>query len=296
MSTYLRLTDDSYNNHPAAKPRLADCIEIAANGLETPLILDAHAMHAMHENSEKNHPFIRNAVRHMMEHGVQQFVDIGSGISSSTRDIVHSLDSKSSMTNMILNSDQDLRAEEEKARLGDGVVHANLYLPKDALTELSQKVDLSKPTGFLIICLAPSCYGPGLLSFMSTLCSTMANGSYIVVTHPVQYGEGQKDETSPSTTLINIRNKQILEVFKHLEFVRSGIDILDVETGRAKANSIAEAPPNAIKLYGVMRRKSSTSWALLQSVLLDRYQWGSENVILWFIFLVFFVVRVIAFP
>lgn len=136
-----------------------------------------------------NRRFHRRAVKHLLEEGIRQFVDIGCGIPAweNTHEIVREVD----MDACVVYSDisPEARVANRKVAAGDGriaVIGGDFRVPTSVLDhpETRDLVDFDQPVGVLGISLLPfilDSEGPGEL--VAEYMSRVAAGSYLALSH-----------------------------------------------------------------------------------------------------------------
>ncbi|MFD0690303.1 SAM-dependent methyltransferase [Actinomadura fibrosa] len=141
------------------------------------------------ELAQANRAFLRRAVRTVAEAGVEQFVDIGSGIP--TQGNVHEIAQAVNPGARVVYVDNDDVAVAHSRRIlaGDDrttVIQADMRRPADILAhpELKRVVDLGRPVAFLLVAalhLVKDHEDPA--GIVATLRDAGAAGSHVVLSH-----------------------------------------------------------------------------------------------------------------
>lgn len=150
-------------------------------------ILELHP--AAEANAQSNRAFLHRAVRHLLDRGIRQFVDLGSGIP--TVGNVHEIASAQVPDARVVYVDIDPIAVAHSRLILEGVqnatvIDADLRRPEELLarSELTDLIDLSRPVAFLTV---------AVLHFVSeadrpertiaALHEAAAPGSYLALSH-----------------------------------------------------------------------------------------------------------------
>lgn len=190
---------------------------------ETPLVVQA------------NRAFLHRAVRYLLEQGIRQFIDIGSGIP--TVGNVHETAQREAPESRVLYVDHDpVAVAHSELILGENaqakVLQADLRQPKDILdsAQLSEVIDLSRPVGVLMVAVLHFIHDDehpddAIRQFRERL----APGSYLVISHATS--DDQSAETASAAALyrsatdsVVLRTCQrIRELFDGWELVEPGM-------------------------------------------------------------------------
>jgi SAM-dependent methyltransferase len=183
-----------------------------------------------------NRAFVRRAVRFLVAEGVDQFLDIGSGIP--TVGNVHEVAQKANPAARVVYVDNDpIAVADSRALLRDNpratIIHADARQPESILAdpEVSHLLDLRRPVGVLIV---------ALLHFVTddeeayrivrTMREALVAGSYLAITHASD--EGLSPETQAGLIRIyrgtptpgNLRSSAaIARFFEGFELVEPGL-------------------------------------------------------------------------
>jgi SAM-dependent methyltransferase len=136
-----------------------------------------------------NRSFLRRVVLLMVDKGIRQFLDIGSGIP--TVGNVHEIAQRADPACRVVYVDKEPIAVEHSRILLRGneraaVIHADLRAPDDLFDrpEIGQQLDLSQPIGLLTLLVwhfVSDAYDPARL--MARYRAVLAPGSYLALTH-----------------------------------------------------------------------------------------------------------------
>ncbi len=199
----------------------------AAAAVKAPYIADACRV---------NRSFLRRAVLFMIDHGIRQFLDIGSGIP--TVGNVHEIAQRADPSCRVVYVDKEpIAVEHSRILLRDNdraaVVQADLRDPDDLLSrpEVGQLLDLTRPVGLLTLLVwhfVSDTDDPAGL--MSRYHATLAPGSHLALTHITRDGASRDtnqsiDETSRGTpdAIFPRDHTQVTKLFNGFELVSPGV-------------------------------------------------------------------------
>ncbi|MCK9894572.1 SAM-dependent methyltransferase [Frankia sp. AgB32] len=150
------------------------------------------AMPAVTESVRANRSFLRRAV-HLLaaEHGVRQFLDIGTGLPAV--DNTHEVAQRAAPDARIVYADNDpivlAHARALLTSTPEGrtdYVHGDVRQPEEILARAAQTLDFTQPIALMLIavlhCIAEE---DDPYTIVRTLSDAMPPGSYFVLTHPV---------------------------------------------------------------------------------------------------------------
>ncbi|GAB3280873.1 SAM-dependent methyltransferase [Kineosporia babensis] len=150
-------------------------------------ILDLHP--SAEANAQANRAFLHRAVRYLLDQGVRQFVDLGSGIPTvgNVHEVAHREDPQAKV--VYVDIDPIAVAHSELILHGvhnATVINADLRRPKEVLArpELAELIDFSEPVGFLMVAVlhfVPESDHPDQI--IAELGSVAAPGSHLVISH-----------------------------------------------------------------------------------------------------------------
>ncbi len=140
-------------------------------------------------NARANRAFLHRAVRHLLQQGVRQFVDLGSGIP--TVGNVHEVAHREAPEARVVYVDVDpIAVAHSELILHDvpnaTVINADLRRPKELLArpELTELIDFSEPVAFLMVAVLhfiPESDHPEQV--IAELAAVAAPGSHLVISH-----------------------------------------------------------------------------------------------------------------
>jgi S-adenosyl methyltransferase len=181
------------------------------------------------DGAEANRGFLRRSARYMAEAGIDQFLDLGSGLptENNTDEVVHRVNPRA----RVVLVDQDPLVLQHVVRLQRDTVravHADVRRPQDVLGDPAVEIiDFTRPVGLLMVALAhfiADPYDPH--EIVGTYIAAAASGSYFALSH--LYGEGQPPQSisrirkawADTPTGIHFRSGgEILRFFDGLELV-----------------------------------------------------------------------------
>ncbi|MFI0802316.1 S-adenosyl methyltransferase [Amycolatopsis lurida] len=214
-----------------------------------------------------NRAFLRRAVRFMVDQGVRQFLDIGSGVP--TVGNVHEIAQEADPECRVVYVDHDPVAVAHSRLILDGndrttALKADARDPSRILgdSQLRRQLDLDEPIGMLFLCMLhwlPDESDPGGL--MRHYIDAMASESYLAITHitedylPYQVREALRIATRGGDQVTSRPYDEVLTMFGDLELLEPGL--VGCGTWRpAGPGDIAEDPTLNQVLYAGMARKS----------------------------------------
>lgn len=174
-----------------------------------------------------NRIFLRRAVETMAVAGIDQFLDIGSGLPTmrSTHEITTRLLSGTRV--VYVDRDPVVAAYIRAQNLGDhvGVVEADMHDVRGVLGQAGQVLDLSRPVGVLL--LAVLHFTPHARDIVQGLAMRLPVGSFIAISH----GEAGTDEVEAAAQLYRDRVNgavprtahEIADMLEGLEMVGPGV-------------------------------------------------------------------------
>jgi hypothetical protein len=194
-------------------------------------------MPGLRQAARVNRAFLGRAVRFMMDQGIRQFLDVGSGIPTVSN--VHEVAQARDPACRIVYVDRDPIAVAHSELMLSGndkaaIVHADMRDPEGILAspEARRLLDLDQPVGLLMLLMLhwvdDESDPPGLLGRYR---DALAPGSYLAVTHVS--GDHQGDELTDATEVIKRSNSpdqvnlrthaQITGLFKGFDLVEPGL-------------------------------------------------------------------------
>jgi hypothetical protein len=224
------------------------------------------AMPDVFDMANENRSFLRRCVRYMLGHGINQFIDIGSGfLSDNFHELVHSIDPIAK----VVYADRNLAVVEQGNKFlattgTTAFICADLRQPKEVLEnlDLTRLIDFSQPVGILMMRVSCFFTDSEITHIMSTIQSTLCEGSYIAVTHDTL--DAHKDEKekiakfqeihdNTSTPHIFRNHKEVSRIFQGLHLVQPGVAFLN----EWRIELDLPAPATVKWLYGGLARTSA---------------------------------------
>ncbi|MFD7302925.1 SAM-dependent methyltransferase [Streptomyces pharetrae] len=184
---------------------------------------------------QANRAFMRRAVRHAVDRGITQFLDIGSGIP--TFGNVHEVAQAASPGARVVYVDRDPVAVAHSQAVLDGnahadVVAADLLKPQDILTspQVERLLDLDRPVALLLVAIlhfvedADDPYGA-----VAQLSDALAPGSMLVLTHASYEGIPLPAERAGGAVDVykDIRNPLIMRSRDEIARFFEGYDMVE---------------------------------------------------------------------
>jgi hypothetical protein len=221
--------------------------------------------------AQANRSFLRRTVRFLVQQGIRQFLDIGSGIP--TRGNVHEAAQEAAADSRVGYVDIDPVAVSHARMLLDGnpqaaAIIGDLRRPRELLSRLAQPpmraiLDLGQPTALLLVAVLPFVVGDEADDAVACLRQALAPGSYLVISH-IAFGGWADDQAEAvaevyqsTATPAGVRTReQIRAFFGDFELVEPGL--VWVPQWRpepdAPAGEFGEHPQRSAVLGGVGRR------------------------------------------
>ncbi|MEV1288621.1 SAM-dependent methyltransferase [Micromonospora sp. NPDC049679] len=193
------------------------------------------AMPDLPTHAQENRAFLRRAVRFLTAQGIDQFVDLGSGIP--TVGNVHEVAQRADADSRVVYVDWDPVAVAHSRAILDGnhrasVIAADLRQPGQVLDDpaLRQLIDLDRPVAVLLVSVlhfVPDDQRPR--EIVSEFAKAVAPGSYLVISHASS--EGQPEQAARLQALYNksaspmrVRSRaEISALFGDLTLVDPGV-------------------------------------------------------------------------
>jgi hypothetical protein len=208
---------------------------------------------------------VRRMVEYLLENGVRQFIDLGSGVP--TRDYVHEVASGAEPESRVLYVDIDPGVVHDGGELladNDNVVflQADIRQPNQVLesAELQELLDLNDPVAVLLIetlLHIPDADDPATV--VATYMNAMCSGSYLGLSHfsqneQLRTGLNLFSRTFGVPPAVTLRQpEQLTEFFSGLHLVDPGI--VPVPLWRPAAGEEADLNPEHAGVYVGLGRK-----------------------------------------
>ena len=197
-----------------------------------------------------NRSFLRRATRYLVEAGIRQFLDIGTGLP--TRNNVHEVAQRSAPDARVVYLDNDpVVVAHGQALVGRTdatlVLEHDLRKPHAILDDpaIGGFLDLDRPVGLMLLavlhCLTDE---EGVYEAVATLLDALAPGSHVVISHIT----GDDELTANSTAVYNSANtgmihrspEQLLRFFEGCTLLEPGLVRLDEWRPDAETEPIRE--------------------------------------------------------
>lgn len=216
--------------------------------------------------ARQNRAFLARAVQYCAEHGISQFLDLGSGLP--TMDNVHEVALRARPGARVVYVDNDPVAVSYARALlanrpGVAAIEADLRHPGQIL-ELARSaghLDFSQPVAVLMVAILhfiPDQENPAQI--LQTFTAAMAPGSYLVLSHathdaqPEKAGRATAIYQRASSPLITRTREEIASLFAGLSLVDPGL----VFTVQWRPSHPPPDPPEAAGLYAGVACKPPT--------------------------------------
>ncbi|MER5418893.1 SAM-dependent methyltransferase [Streptosporangium roseum] len=176
------------------------------------------------DSARENRAFLSRAVRHLVEAGVRQIVDLGSGLPTqgNTHEIAHGI---APDTRVIYVDYDPVVCAHGRALLADGdnitIVQADARDPETLLAQLRDHVDFDRPVAFLMLAILhfipdENPDGAGAYEIVQRLCEASAPGSHLVLSHAID----AKPDTTPEALEVYNHATAALSLRTHAEIAR----------------------------------------------------------------------------
>ncbi|BCB76232.1 SAM-dependent methyltransferase [Phytohabitans flavus] len=180
--------------------------------------------------AQANRAFLRRAVRFLVDSGVRQFVDVGSGIPTvgNVHEIAHRLDPDAvtvyvDLDPIAVSHSRQLLADTPRAT----ALRGDLRDPVDLLAQLRQSpaaevLDLEKPVAVLLVSVLHFVPGDEAYPCVATLLDAVAPGSWLAVSHSSVEGfaglekddfDSAEQQYKKTTTPVGLRTRAEIERF-----------------------------------------------------------------------------------
>jgi len=214
-----------------------------------------------------NRAFLRRAVRFLLDQGIDQFLDIGSGIptAGNVHNIVHQRNPAGRVVYVDIDPiavhlSLDLLKDDPTAT----AIQADAREPEAILAhpDVCRLLDLGQPVGVLLLACVPFIADDAeVFTLVRTLRQAVAPGSYFVFSH-LSY-EGAPAETiaqserlyAGTTNPVTSRSRARLEpLFEDLEVVAPGVVHVPLWHPESPNDLFLEEPSRSVNLVGVGRK------------------------------------------
>ncbi|SFP19573.1 MULTISPECIES: SAM-dependent methyltransferase [Actinomadura] len=214
--------------------------------------------------ARENRAFLRRAVRHLVESGVRQFLDIGAGLP--TQRNVHEVAQEIAPETRVVYVDNDpivlvhARALLSTHPLGrTAVVQADVREPERILADdrVRALIDFEQPLAVMLVSVLQFVPEKEPQDLVAPLRDAMPRGGYLAVSHPTQdFRASQVDQVASTYTrakapAVARRKAEIERVFDGFELLEPGI----VQTPLWRPDGPVTPDLDLIWMYGAVGRK-----------------------------------------
>ena len=210
-----------------------------------------------------NRAFLRRAVRFLMEQGIDQILDLGSGIP--TVGNVHEVAEVVNPGARVVYVDIDpIAVAHSRAMLEDNpratAIRADVRKPQAILDdpEVQSLLDLERPLGLLLVAILHYVVDDTeALGAMGTFRDAMVPGSYCVIAHSGSESLGKKRmrEVFSKVTTTRARDPDtILQLFDGFELVEPGLVQTPLWRPEGPDDIFLDEPEKALTLAGIARK------------------------------------------
>jgi SAM-dependent methyltransferase len=210
--------------------------------------------------------FVRRAVRYLGDHGIAQFLDIGSGIP--TVGNVHELAQSANPAARVVYVDIDpIAVAHSQAMLAGNpraaAIRSDLRRPDEILghPDVRRLLDFSQPLGLMLTAVIHYIPDDGeAYAVVRRLREAQAPGSFLVIVHPVpetQPVERERELTEALQRVLTNKSrtaKEILPFFEGLELVEPGLVLTPLWRPEGPDDVGLDEPQLGMALAGVGRR------------------------------------------
>jgi S-adenosyl methyltransferase len=216
------------------------------------------------EIARANRDFLVRVVKYLARNGIDQFIDIGSGIPTSPNVHEAARAIKPCARVAYIDNDPDVVMHTRDMLSGlDGVnaIYGDIRYPVNVAyaPALLDVIDFSRPVAALFVAVLHFLTnGDDPYNSVSVLTQRMMSGSYIAISHITSDGTDpdtirtiQEAYEAASAPAIFRTRRQIEDLFHRLELVRPGL----VEISEWRSNNRKRAMPPALRFIGAIGRK-----------------------------------------
>lgn len=212
-----------------------------------------------------NRAFLRRVVRYLATQGIDQFLDLGSGLP--TEGNVHEIAQAINPAAHVVYVDIDpIAVVHSEAMLLDNptaaVIRADVRRPQEILNHLTVRrlLDLRRPTAVLLIAilhLIPE--DEEAYSIVRALRDALSPGSYIAIAHTTDEGKSGEAyrrmvEASQAKNTRLRKQAEIARFFDGLELVEPGLVFIPLWKPEGPNDSLLDDPERSINIGGIGRK------------------------------------------
>ena len=210
-----------------------------------------------------NRQFVRRTVRYLIEQGVGQFLDLGSGVPTvgNVHEIAHAVDPG---IRVVYVDNEPVAYEATRELLNDvdpaGAVYADLRQPRSVLRdpEARRLLDFTRPLAVLLnaaLHYVPDSEDlPGILAQYREI---MTPGSYLVISHLTQPEDQQRSGAEAfegtSTPVVTRGRAELATLLTELDILQPGV--VYVPQWRPDGTEVYAEAPHRSRCLGVVARK-----------------------------------------
>jgi len=217
------------------------------------------------ETAQMNRAFLRRAVNYLIDQGIDQFLDLGSGIP--TVGNVHQLAQEATPTARVVYVDIDpIAVAHSKTILEDNqyaaAIRADVRDTNNILAhpDLKRLLDFTKPIGLMLVGMLHYLIDDDeAFSTVNTLKDTISRGSFISISHPAHEATPENiDEihkTFKSAQDFNIRSRvQIEQFFSGYQLIPPGLVFAPLWRPESKTDVGMDNPEKSFTLAGMGKK------------------------------------------
>jgi hypothetical protein len=213
-----------------------------------------------------NRAFLRRCVAYLVQHGIDQFLDLGSGIPTvgNVHEVLHDLGSDA----RVMYVDVDPIAVTQSAELlrnisTAGVIQADIRQPDAvfAQPEVQRLLDLEKPLGVLCVAILHFLQDEEARAVVRQIRDAIPSGSYLAITHASIEGvEGERGAELAAiyartpTPLIFRTRVEIAPLFEGFELVEPGLVHMPLWWPEGPDDPFLDEPERSSGFAGVGRK------------------------------------------
>lgn len=211
-----------------------------------------------------NRAFMRRAVRFLVDAGVTQFLDLGSGIPTlgNVHEIAQAVNSRARVVYVDIDAVAVLHSQHLLAGNQNAVaIRGDLRRPDEILADpdVTGLLDLSRPVAVLAISVLPAISDDdNPADIVAAFRDTLASGSYLAMTHGVntraEYVDDLVNMSKRTTTPITLRTPdQVRRLFDGYDLVDPGLVWAPVWRPESP-DDVPDRPEQSANLAGVGRK------------------------------------------
>jgi hypothetical protein len=216
--------------------------------------------------AQANRGVLRRAVQYLVSQGIQQFIDIGSGIPTAGN--VHEVAQRADPDARVVYVDVEPVAVAHSQAILQGArntvaIQGDARHPNDVLNhpDVQRLIDLNQPVGVLLVALLHFVPDEEVATdIVRSLRDAMPSGSYIVITHAttdkVETGRHKIEEVYKGTTSpFHFRTRdQLAGFFEGLQMVEPGLVYLPLWRPESEDDLLLDQPDRTSAYAGVGRK------------------------------------------